>query len=145
MASRNPFFSMTAALARSPRVVLFRNGPDFDACCQLLNTIFGGGAGLVPLPHAVRMLGPRAALPVIVACGAFSFYTSQAIVIASCLVGEATYQGVARRTLGHIGAEVVRLLGPVPQRPAVSHAGPLRQGLADPLRCPLLDARRRGL
>ena len=110
MAYRNPFFSMTAALARSPRVVLFRNGPDFDACCQLLNTIFGGGAGLVPLPHAVRMLGPRAALPVIVACGAFSFYTSQAIVIASCLVGEATYQGVARRTLGHIGAEVVRLL-----------------------------------
>lgn len=110
MVSRNPFFSMTAALARSPRVVLFRNGPDFDACCQLLNTIFGGGAGLVPLPHAVRMLGPRAALPVIVACGAFSFYTSQAIVIASCLVGEATYQGVARRTLGHIGAEVVRLL-----------------------------------
>ena len=92
------------------RLVLFRNGHDFDACCQLLNTIFGGGAGLVPLPHAVRMLGPRAALPVIVACGAFSFYTSQAIVIASCLVGEATYQGVARRTLGHIGAEVVRLL-----------------------------------
>ena len=54
-------------------LVLFRNGHDFDACCQLLNTIFGGGAGLVPLPHAVRMLGPRAALPVIVACGAFSF------------------------------------------------------------------------
>ena len=81
-----------------------------STCIQILNTILGGGAGIVPLPHAIRLSGLRFGLWIILACGALSAYTACAIVSASCLVNERTYESVAKRTIGPAGAFAVRLL-----------------------------------
>jgi len=78
---------------------------------QILNTILGGGAGIVPLPHAMHLAGGfRTGLTILMLCGALSAYTACAIISASCLVNEKTYESVARRTIGRAAAMCVRLL-----------------------------------
>ena len=80
-------------------------------CCQIFNTILGGGAGMVPLPHALRLVGVARGTSLIFVCGALSAYTACAVVKAGCLVSDAhTLQGVARRTLGPSAAIGVRSL-----------------------------------
>jgi amino acid permease len=82
----------------------------FATCCQILNTILGGGAGIVPLPHALRVAGTTVGFTFVCVCGALSAYTACAIIRASELVNEQTLQGVARRTLGCKIAVGVRVL-----------------------------------
>eukprot|EP00966_Prymnesium_polylepis_P169587 3921352-Prymnesium_polylepis.1 len=45
----------------------------FATCLQILNTILGGGAGIVPLPHAMHLAGGfRTGLTILMLCGALS-------------------------------------------------------------------------
>lgn len=80
------------------------------ATFNLLNTILGGGGGIVPLPRCIRLTGLRLAPVLLLFCAALSAYNACAIVAASCAVRESTYQGVAMRTLGVWGALTVQVL-----------------------------------
>ena len=77
---------------------------------NLLNTILGGGGGIVPLPRCVKLAGPRFAPMLLAFCAVASACSAFAIVEASCVVREHTYQGVARRTIGRRGAMIVQIL-----------------------------------
>lgn len=80
------------------------------ATFNLLNTILGGGGGIVPLPRCVRLTGLRIAPALLISCAALSAYSACALVTTSCIVRARTYQGVARRTIGRNGATTVQVL-----------------------------------
>lgn len=83
-----------------------------STCCQIFNTILGGGGGMVPLPYAFRLFGSvRSAMMAITLCGTLAAYTACAVVSASCLVPDGTsLQLLARQTLGHSWGIGVRIL-----------------------------------
>ena len=80
------------------------------ATFNLLNTILGGGGGIVPLPRCVRLAGLRLAPLMLGACAVSSAVSACAIIAAAGNVRESTYQGVARRTIGPCGAIMVQSL-----------------------------------
>lgn len=98
--SRRP----TMASRAPPRAALA------GATFNLLNTILGGGGGIVPLPRCVKLMGLRLAPLLLVLCAALSTYSACTIVAVATAVHSDTYQGIARRTIGARGALVVQVL-----------------------------------
>ena len=80
------------------------------ASFNLLNSILGGGSGLVPIPFLVRTTGLVYA-PLLLGCTAmWAAYTSWAVVRAWKITGASTYEAVALRCLGSVGGGVVRFI-----------------------------------
>ena len=79
------------------------------AAFNLFNTILGGGAGLVPLPHAVQLAGSWAR-PLLLLSAMAAAHSACNLVTASCVVSGRSYKEVAHRTLGSLGGAAVQWL-----------------------------------
>ena len=71
-----------------------------SAALNLLNTILGGGLGILPIPYLVRTAGVHWAALLLMVVGIWASHTSHALVRAWTLTGGDTYEAVALRTLG---------------------------------------------
>ena len=80
-----------------------------SASLNLLNTIIGGGSGLVPIPYLLRSTGLVWGSVLLAVTAAWAAYTAWCVVRAWRLTGGGTYEAVTLRCLGGCAAATVRV------------------------------------
>ena len=80
------------------------------AAATIAATQVGGGGSMAPLELAIRETGWLLTPCLFVVGASWTLYASWALLKASAYCGETTYEGIARRTVGSVGAVVLQAI-----------------------------------